>query len=185
MDKTNIKVELTEDVLNKNLSESSKNRIIEYENWKAENEIIRQKMDGEIKLDNYGSLEFKFYQDDEEEKDIDESTGKGNKNFLFILENFVFRDGKMIKGKAKKRKTTSYSNWHSGNIDPDDLRKHRELLDRQHFGGPFWDGIKPRSVLDEVPIFQKIDPSQETIKPEKDKDGEKKWGKKDFEEIVR
>ena len=71
MDKTNIKVELTEDVLNKNLSESSKNRIIEYENWKAENEIIRQKMDGEIKLDNYGSLEFKFYQDDEEEKDID------------------------------------------------------------------------------------------------------------------
>ena len=63
MDKTNIKVELTEDVLNKNLSESSKNRIIEYENWKAENEIIRQKMDGEIKCKSElgnGSL-FEFF----------------------------------------------------------------------------------------------------------------------------
>ena len=91
----------------------------------------------------------------------------------------------MVKGKAKKRKTTTYSNWHSGNVDPDDLRKHRELLDRQHFGGPMWDGIKPRSVLDEVPIFPGINPENEVVKPEYDKEGEKKWGKKDFEEIVR
>ena len=76
MDKTDINIELTENVLDKHLPETVKNRIREYEHWKAENEIIRQEMDGEIKLDNYGSLEFNFYETDEE-KDSTKTTGKG------------------------------------------------------------------------------------------------------------
>ena len=33
--------------------------------------------------------------------------------------------------------------------------RHRELLDRQHYGGPVWEGVgRPKSIMDEEnPIF--------------------------------
>ena len=44
-----------------------------------------------------------------------------------------------------------FSNWYSGNVDPEDLRRHKELLDRQHFGGPVWDGKgRPKSLIEEL-----------------------------------
>ncbi len=76
LENKDIKLELTEQNLEKDLPENVKQRIINYEKWKAENEIIRQEVDGEIKLDNYGSIEFKFYETDDEE-DSAEKTGKG------------------------------------------------------------------------------------------------------------
>ena len=43
-----------------------------------------------------------------------------------------------------------FSNWYAGNVDPGDLKKHKEMLDRQHFSGPFWKNRpKPISVLKE------------------------------------
>ena len=43
-----------------------------------------------------------------------------------------------IKSELNLRRDSFYSNWNAANVDPDDLRKHKELLDRQHFKGPFW-----------------------------------------------
>jgi hypothetical protein len=55
-----------------------------------------------------------------------------------------------VEGKAKKREVVVYSNWHSGNLNPDDIKKHRALLDRQHFRGPLWEGIgRPQSIMDD------------------------------------
>ena len=46
----------------------------------------------------------------------------------------------MVPGEASKRKLVDFSNWVASNVDPEDLKKHRELLDRQHFRGPMWEG---------------------------------------------
>jgi hypothetical protein len=48
----------------------------------------------------------------------------------------VLRDGKLVEGKAEVREKATYSNWYCSNADPEDLRKHRELMDRQHYKGP-------------------------------------------------
>ncbi len=54
----------------------------------------------------------------------------------------------MKKGKAAPRPSVDVSNWFAANVDPEDLRKHRELLDRQHYRGPVWEGQKVTSVVD-------------------------------------
>jgi hypothetical protein len=97
-----IKLELTEQNLQKDLPEIIKQRIINYEKWKAENEIIRQEVDGEIKLDNYGSIEFKFYETDDEE-DSAEKTGKGI--MISFIRNVCFQRRKDGQGKSKKKKS--------------------------------------------------------------------------------
>ena len=55
------------------------------------------------------------------------------------------------KGASKgdeEREAVSYSNWYAGNVDPDDLQKHKELLDRQYFRGPFWESKeKPKPMM--------------------------------------
>jgi len=68
---------------------------------------------------------------------------------------YVMKDGKLKQGEAPKRKYVEFSNWYAANVDPEDLKKHKELLDRQHFRGPFWEGKKlPTSIMDEKnPIF--------------------------------
>lgn len=87
-------------------------------------------------------------------------------------------------GKAKQRQTTTYSNWHSGNINPDDIKRHRSLLDRQHYSGPLWDGIKPKSIVNDPTVFMDLEeyknskPSEPMLKIEKE-------GKQEWEEIVR
>ena len=64
---------------------------------------------------------------------------------------YILKDGKLVKGSAEKRETVDFSNWYAGNVDPEDLRRHKELLDRQHFGGPIWAGKKlPKSIIEEL-----------------------------------
>ena len=57
-----------------------------------------------------------------------------------------------LKKELNLRRDSLFINWNAGNVDPDELRKHKELLDRQHFKGPFWDGKKiPKSIEEEMP----------------------------------
>ena len=58
--------------------------------------------------------------------------------------------GKLKETEHVPKTTIDFSNWYGGNADPEDLRKHRELLDRSCFKGPFWEN-RPRnpSILDE------------------------------------
>lgn len=64
---------------------------------------------------------------------------------------FFSENGKIYYGNAEKREPVSYSNWYAGNTDPEEMKKHKELLDRQHFSGPFWENREmPKSVLDET-----------------------------------
>jgi hypothetical protein len=48
---------------------------------------------------------------------------KGNKTFK--MEN-----GKVVEGNEEKREKVDFSNWYASNVDPEDLKRHRELLDR-------------------------------------------------------
>lgn len=80
------------------------------------------------------------------------STGRKS----YVVENGVVREGK-----GEEKAKVDFSNWYAGNVDPADLRKHKELLERQHFGGPFWENRKRNpSILDEVPT------SYPDVKPE-------------------
>jgi len=65
------------------------------------------------------------------------------------------KDGKLVKGEAERRELVDWSNWFAANVDPEDLKKHKELMDRQHFGGPVWKGKgRPMSIIDEVdPVY--------------------------------
>lgn len=38
------------------------------------------------------------------------------------------------------REEVQFMNWSEGNVDPDNLKRHKQLLTRQHFGGEFWEG---------------------------------------------
>lgn len=40
------------------------------------------------------------------------------------------KDGKLVKGEAVKREHVDWSNWFAANVDPEDLKKHKELMDR-------------------------------------------------------
>ena len=45
------------------------------------------------------------------------------------------------------------SNWGQGNLDPDAVKKHKELTDRQYFMGPHWRG-KPKPLIYEDLSFE-------------------------------
>ena len=71
-----------------------------------------------------------------------------------------------------------YSNWYGANVDPQDLRRHKDLLDRQHYSGPFWEGRpKNPSILEEEnPRYEKVDPEEhpdESLREEKESSFEK------------
>lgn len=55
----------------------------------------------------------------------------------------------------ESREKVAYSNWYAGNVDPEELHRHKELLDRQYFGGPIWDGVeKPKSIMNDPEQFK-------------------------------
>lgn len=148
---------------NKSMDEDEKRDLYLKELRKHEEDWTMKNLDGVISFDKYGEFKFKFFKDEEHtnknenyeklenqskissKSNIEMSNTDSNsdsKNQSTGTKTFVWRDGKLIKGKAQERKVVTYSNWHSGNQNPDDMRKHRELLDRQHYGGPLWEGIK-------------------------------------------
>lgn len=53
---------------------------------------------------------------------------------------YVLRDGKLVPGQGETREQAQYSNWYCSNADPEDIRRHRELMDRMHYRGPKWEG---------------------------------------------
>ena len=57
---------------------------------------------------------------------------------------FVCRDGKLVSSAALREGKARHSQWDGGNLDPDSVRKHQQLLERQHFGGPTWANRQPR-----------------------------------------
>ncbi len=73
------------------------------------------------------------------------------------------------------------------------MRKHRELIDRQHFGGPLWEGIKVRSIKEEPMVYnpealEDKSPMSKEKGMELSKKYEKKesnYGVKEWEEIIR
>ncbi len=44
--------------------------------------------------------------------------------------HYTMKKGKLIQGKDQVREMSMYSNWNGANVDPEDLIRHRELLDR-------------------------------------------------------
>lgn len=146
---------------NKSTTMEEKRRLIKNEIKKADSEWNQKNMDGELKMNMYGEVMIDFYKDKEDGEEClkDQESNKSQMG----VKTYVWRDGKLVEGKAKERKTVSYSNWHGGHLNPDDLRKHRELLDRQHYGGPLWEGIKYRSIIEDSSKLIYQGPDQETL----------------------
>ena len=125
-------------------------------------------LDGEYTLDIEGNLK-EVNKKEESEEGLKE-TG-----------TYVLRDGKLVKGKGEKREQATYSNWYCSNADPEDLMRHREMLDRMNYKGPKWEGIGvPRMSAEEVsPLYPDMEaekhPSELGIKQ----------GKKEKEFVVR
>ena len=94
----------------------------------------------------------------------------------------MLRDGKLVEGKGMVREQATFSNWYCSNADPEDIRKHRELMDRMHYRGPQWEGQGiPKSILEEEnPVYRhrEEEPHPSTYAP-------KNEGKKDWESVVR
>ena len=72
----------------------------------------------------YGNLTQKLYNDPSEEVKKEEEGGITDSG------TYILRDGKLVKGKAERREQATYSNWYASNADPEDIYKHRELMDR-------------------------------------------------------
>lgn len=101
-------------------------------------------------------------------------------------EKFVWRNGKLVPGEGSKRKLATLINWNSSNLDPNDVKRHRELLDRQHFSGPLWEGIKRTTLLDEpIHIDNEEFQNNSVSKEEYEKNNIANKGKQEIEEIVR
>lgn len=81
------------------------------------------------------------------------------------VKRFVFKDGKLVEGEGVQKLEVDYSNWYAGNVDPADLRRHKELNDRMSYKGPFWENrVRNPSILDEEAKYDYIPP--ETPPPE-------------------
>ena len=87
-------------------------------------------------------------------------------------------------GKGAVREQATFSNWYCSNADPEDILKHRELMDRMHYRGPKWEGIGiPKSVIEETsPVYRKVEGDPH---PSEIVDPNLKEGKKEWEHVVR
>lgn len=133
---------------------------------------LEGKIDGEINIDLHGNVEL-----------IDRSEQKPTEDGgISEPGTYILRNGKLVPGKGMVREPASHTNWYASNADPEDIRRHRELMDRMHYRGPKWEGIGvPKSILEEEnPVYRKVDPEAHpsTLDP-------KKEGKKDYEYVVR
>ncbi len=95
--------------------------------------------------------------------------------------SYVVENGAVREGKGGEKIKVDFSNWYAGNVDPADLRKHKELLERQHFGGPFWENRKRNpSILEEAPT------TYPDVKPEpRPPESLRKTKESAFEEVKR
>lgn len=121
-------------------------------------------------MDFAGNITFRKVGDKKEESGI---TDAGT---------YVLRDGKLVKGKAEVREQASFSNWYCSNADPEDIRRHRELMDRMNYRGPKWEGIGiPKSIMEEEnPVYKMVEKEEHPMVAHADEEGEKV-----FEHVVR
>ncbi len=126
-------------------------------------------IEGELDLDAHGNLKFRPKDGDKKGEGITDSG------------TYVLRDGKLVKGSGESREQAEFTNWYCSNADPEDIRRHREMMDRMTYRGPKWDGIGvPKTSMEEMnPVYPnrpaEPHPSE---KPETE-------GKKEFEFVVR
>lgn len=127
-------------------------------------EKMKGKVDGEINMDLHGNMDIKH--------------GSG----ITETGTYVLRDGKLVLGKGETREQATHSNWYCSNADPEDIRRHREMMDRMHYRGPKWEGIGiPKSIIEEKnPVYRKVDPE-----PHPSTYADRKEGKKGWENVVR
>ena len=109
------------------------------------------------------------------EMSLPEETKARNITDIQTSKTFHFKDNKVTEGQPEEKFFPEYSNWYGGNVDPQDLRRHKDLLDRQHFSGPFWED-RPRnpSIIDEMnPTYERVEPEPhppESLRKEKEED---------------
>lgn len=137
-------------------------------------EEMGDRIDGEINMDLHGNITFK----EPESKKAQEPAKEG----ITEAGTYILRDGKLVRGKAELREQAQFSNWYCSNADPEDIRRHRELMDRMHYRGPQWDGIGvPKSVIEEEnPVYKPRDPEEHPSIAAPEEEGEKA-----FEHVVR
>lgn len=130
------------------------------------------KVDGELDMDLHGNITFRApgVKYGEASKGIDDAG------------TYILRDGKLVKGKAEIREQATFSNWYCSNADPEDIRRHRELMDRMHYRGPQWEGIGiPKTVIEEEnPIYKPREQEEHPSISAPDEEGHK-----EFETVVR
>ncbi|GAB5353558.1 hypothetical protein AAMO2058_000045800 [Amorphochlora amoebiformis] len=51
-----------------------------------------------------------------------------------VKRTYYFNGERVEEGVKQDRTAKNYRNW----LDPDDIKRHHQLIERQHFGGPFW-----------------------------------------------
>jgi hypothetical protein len=133
------------------------------------------KVDGELDMDLHGNITFRA---------PGVKHGEVNENSTGIDEagTYILREGKLVKGQAEIREQASFSNWYCSNADPEDIRRHRELMDRMHYRGPKWDGVGvPKTAMEEDnPVYKKREAEEHPSVMAADEEGHK-----EFETVVR
>ncbi|CDW79905.1 UNKNOWN [Stylonychia lemnae] len=142
-------------------------------------EELKDKIEGEIDMDMHGNVQFRSYKQNagNEEKQEEVKTG------IQGTGTYILRDGQLVPGQGETREQAQYSNWYCSNADPEDIRRHRELMDRMHYRGPKWEGQGvPKSILEEFdPTYLKREGEEHPSSAKQDQ----KEGKKEFEYVVR
>ena len=90
-------------------------------------------------MDLHGNMEIKHHHNrpggiQNEETDLADQGG------IKSTGTYILRDGKLVEGRAEMREKATYSNWYCSNADPEDIRRHREMMDRMQYRGPKWEG---------------------------------------------
>jgi len=137
-------------------------------------ESLKDRLDGTIDMDLHGNWDLhKLNQVESKEEEEGGIKGTGT---------YILRNGKLVEGEGAKREQATFSNWYCSNADPEDIRRHRELMDRMNYRGPKWDGIGvPKSIIEEKnPIYRKVEGEKHPSEYAADKEG-----KKEFEYVVR
>lgn len=67
---------------------------------------------------------------------------KRKKSTQQITSYHITADGYIKEGAAQDKMRAKWSNWGDGNFDPDMIKQHKQLIERQYFRGPYWDEVR-------------------------------------------
>ena len=106
-----------------------------------------------------------------------------------VVENIVQtfgldKDGNLVQTTAKQRPRAKFTNWYGCNPDPECVEKHYQLLERQHFKGPFWEGKEVKFMWEDmgnVPLY-KVSKEEQAIEEAQAKKNMKPHS---FKKIIR